>query len=82
MEGTEARSWVVTEGQQSPHGGRKWWVGAVASSSEPSRLPSLGISLERWPQPCGLHGLKQFLKLSTADVGAGAFSGVGLSCAQ
>lgn len=68
MEGTEASSWAVTEGQQSPHGGRKWWVGAVASSSEPSRFHSLDISLEKWPQSYSLRGLKQFLKLNTANI--------------
>lgn len=70
---------LSVSGQQSPQAWQKEsrgpgtepsvpCSGAMASSSEPPRPPSLGISLERLPQPDNLHGLKQCLRLGTIDI--------------
>lgn len=41
---------------------------AEAPGSELSWSPSLAVSLERLPQLCGPHGLKQFLSLGIMDI--------------
>lgn len=85
--GAEARGWAVTEWAAEPTGmaGGKQrplvpCTGAVTSSSKPPRTP-LGISIERLPQLCGLYGLKQFLKLGTADIWDQVILWGGASCA-
>lgn len=71
--GSRGKEGAVTEWAAEPRGvaggERRPGPGPlVPFPSEAPWPPSLGVSVERWPWPCGRHGLKQFLSLGAVDM--------------